>query len=74
MFTATDRVEYELGPIDIWVNDAFTSVFSRFEQFMVVVQETPSNDLMVAQTPFDYPAAANSAALVVAAADRQGQG
>jgi NAD(P)-dependent dehydrogenase (short-subunit alcohol dehydrogenase family) len=25
---AADRVERELGPIDIWVNDAMTSVFS----------------------------------------------
>lgn len=25
-----DRVEQELGPIDVWVNVAFTSVFSRF--------------------------------------------
>ena len=28
---AADRVEAELGPIDVWVNVAFTSVFSRFE-------------------------------------------
>jgi NAD(P)-dependent dehydrogenase (short-subunit alcohol dehydrogenase family) len=27
---AADRVEDELGPIDVWVNDAFTSVFARF--------------------------------------------
>jgi NAD(P)-dependent dehydrogenase (short-subunit alcohol dehydrogenase family) len=27
---AADRVENELGPIDVWVNDAFTSVFARF--------------------------------------------
>jgi NAD(P)-dependent dehydrogenase (short-subunit alcohol dehydrogenase family) len=27
---AADRVERELGPIDIWVNVAFTSVFARF--------------------------------------------
>ena len=27
---AADRVEAELGPIDVWVNDAFTSVFARF--------------------------------------------
>ncbi|MGH3413934.1 MAG: SDR family oxidoreductase [Marmoricola sp.] len=27
---AADRVEEELGPIDCWVNVAFTSVFSRF--------------------------------------------
>jgi NAD(P)-dependent dehydrogenase (short-subunit alcohol dehydrogenase family) len=27
---AADRVEDELGPIDCWVNVAFTSVFSRF--------------------------------------------
>src|SRR5690606_96737 len=27
---AADRVERELGPIDVWVNDAMTSVFSRF--------------------------------------------
>jgi NAD(P)-dependent dehydrogenase (short-subunit alcohol dehydrogenase family) len=29
---AADRVEAELGPIDVWVNDAFTSVFAPFEQ------------------------------------------
>ena len=27
---AADQVEDELGPIDVWVNDAFTSVFARF--------------------------------------------
>jgi len=27
---AADRVERELGPIDVWVNCAFTSVFARF--------------------------------------------
>ena len=25
---AADRVEHELGPIDVWVNDAMTSVFA----------------------------------------------
>lgn len=29
---AVDRVESELGPIDIWVNVAFTSVFAPFDQ------------------------------------------
>ncbi|HEX8099325.1 MAG TPA: SDR family oxidoreductase [Actinomycetota bacterium] len=28
--SAADRVESELGPIDVWVNNAMTSVFSRF--------------------------------------------
>ena len=28
--SAAERVENELGPIDVWVNVAFTSVFSRF--------------------------------------------
>ncbi len=27
---AAERVEHELGPIDVWVNDAMTSVFARF--------------------------------------------
>lgn len=27
---AADRIETELGPIDVWVNNAFTSVFARF--------------------------------------------
>ena len=27
---AADRVEDELGPVDVWVNDAFTSVFAPF--------------------------------------------
>ena len=26
-----DRVEGELGPVDAWINVAFTSVFARFE-------------------------------------------
>jgi NAD(P)-dependent dehydrogenase (short-subunit alcohol dehydrogenase family) len=29
---AAGRVEAELGPIDVWVNDAFTSVFAPFEE------------------------------------------
>ena len=29
---AVDRIESELGPIDVWVNVAFTSVFSPFDQ------------------------------------------
>src|ERR671934_734864 len=29
---AADRVEQELGPIDIWVNNAMTSVFAPFTQ------------------------------------------
>ncbi|HYZ38985.1 MAG TPA: SDR family oxidoreductase [Pseudonocardiaceae bacterium] len=29
---AADRVELELGPIDVWVNVAFTSVFAPFTQ------------------------------------------
>jgi len=29
---AVDRVETELGPIDVWVNVAFTSVFAPFEK------------------------------------------
>ena len=32
VFAAADRIEAEVGPIDIWVNVAFTSVFARFEQ------------------------------------------
>jgi NAD(P)-dependent dehydrogenase (short-subunit alcohol dehydrogenase family) len=30
VFAAADRVESELGPIEVWVNDAFTSVFAPF--------------------------------------------
>jgi NAD(P)-dependent dehydrogenase (short-subunit alcohol dehydrogenase family) len=42
---AADRVEDELGPIDVWVNDAFTSVFAPFmeiepEEFRRVTQVT----------------------------------
>jgi NAD(P)-dependent dehydrogenase (short-subunit alcohol dehydrogenase family) len=29
---AVERIESELGPIDVWVNAAFTSVFARFEE------------------------------------------
>jgi NAD(P)-dependent dehydrogenase (short-subunit alcohol dehydrogenase family) len=32
VFAVADRVEAELGAIDIWVNVAFTSVFSPFDQ------------------------------------------
>jgi NAD(P)-dependent dehydrogenase (short-subunit alcohol dehydrogenase family) len=32
VFAAVDRIETEVGPIDVWVNVAFTSVFSPFEQ------------------------------------------
>jgi NAD(P)-dependent dehydrogenase (short-subunit alcohol dehydrogenase family) len=32
VFAVADRVETELGPIDVWVNVAFTSVFSPFDQ------------------------------------------
>lgn len=42
---AADRVEGELGPIDVWVNDAFTSVFARFvdihpDEFLRVTEVT----------------------------------
>ncbi|MGZ6738862.1 MAG: SDR family oxidoreductase [Nocardioides sp.] len=42
---AADRVEAELGDIDVWVNDAFTSVFARFvdiepEEFRRVTEVT----------------------------------
>jgi NAD(P)-dependent dehydrogenase (short-subunit alcohol dehydrogenase family) len=32
VFTAAARVEDEAGPIDVWVNSAFTSVFAPFDQ------------------------------------------
>src|ERR1700744_1384470 len=32
VFAAAERVETELGPIDVWVNVAFTSVFAPFEK------------------------------------------
>jgi NAD(P)-dependent dehydrogenase (short-subunit alcohol dehydrogenase family) len=32
LYAAADRVERELGPIDIWVNDAMTSVFSPIKE------------------------------------------
>jgi short-subunit dehydrogenase len=32
VFAAADRIERELGPIDIWINDAMTTVFGRFQQ------------------------------------------
>jgi NAD(P)-dependent dehydrogenase (short-subunit alcohol dehydrogenase family) len=32
VLAAADRVEEELGPIDVWVNVAFTSVFAPFDQ------------------------------------------
>jgi len=32
VFAAAARIEEELGPIDVWVNVAFTSVFAPFDQ------------------------------------------
>lgn len=32
VFAAADRIEAEVGPIDVWVNVAFTSVFAPFDQ------------------------------------------
>src|SRR3954451_12877933 len=32
VFAAAERAESELGPIDIWVNVAFTSVFAPFDK------------------------------------------
>jgi NAD(P)-dependent dehydrogenase (short-subunit alcohol dehydrogenase family) len=32
VFAAADRIEREFGPIDVWVNVAFASVFAPFEQ------------------------------------------
>jgi len=32
VFAAAEQVETEAGPIDVWVNDAFTSVFSPFHR------------------------------------------
>jgi short-subunit dehydrogenase len=32
VFAAVDRMEREAGPIDVWVNVAFTSVFAPFDQ------------------------------------------
>jgi NAD(P)-dependent dehydrogenase (short-subunit alcohol dehydrogenase family) len=32
VFAVAERVEAEIGPIDVWVNVAFTSVFSPFDQ------------------------------------------
>lgn len=42
---AADRIEHELGPIDVWVNVAFTSVFAPFtrirpEEFVRVTEVT----------------------------------
>ena len=42
---AADRIERELGPIDIWVNNAFAGIFSRFmdvtpEEYERVTQVT----------------------------------
>jgi NAD(P)-dependent dehydrogenase (short-subunit alcohol dehydrogenase family) len=32
VFAAADQVERELGPIDVWINDAMTSIFSPLAQ------------------------------------------
>lgn len=45
VFAAAERIEQELGPIDIWVNNAMTTVFGRFrtltpEQFERVTKVT----------------------------------
>jgi NAD(P)-dependent dehydrogenase (short-subunit alcohol dehydrogenase family) len=45
VFAAAERIERELGPIDIWINNAMTTVFGRFdsvtpEQFERVTRVT----------------------------------
>jgi NAD(P)-dependent dehydrogenase (short-subunit alcohol dehydrogenase family) len=45
VFAAADRIERELGPIEIWINNAMTTVFGRFqsltpEQFERVTRVT----------------------------------
>jgi NADP-dependent 3-hydroxy acid dehydrogenase YdfG len=32
VFAAAERIEHELGPIDVWINDAMTTVFGRVLQ------------------------------------------
>jgi NAD(P)-dependent dehydrogenase (short-subunit alcohol dehydrogenase family) len=32
VFAAVEKMESEVGPIDVWVNDAFTSVFAPFDK------------------------------------------
>jgi NAD(P)-dependent dehydrogenase (short-subunit alcohol dehydrogenase family) len=32
MFDAAERIEAELGPVDIWINNAMTTVFARVDQ------------------------------------------
>jgi short-subunit dehydrogenase len=32
VFAAANMIEADLGPIDIWINDAMTTVFGRFQQ------------------------------------------
>jgi NAD(P)-dependent dehydrogenase (short-subunit alcohol dehydrogenase family) len=32
VFAAADKVEANIGPIDVWINDAFTSVFAPFDK------------------------------------------
>ncbi len=32
VFAAADKVEADIGPIDVWINDAFTSVFAPFDK------------------------------------------
>src|SRR5688572_26511361 len=32
VFAAAERVEHELGPIDVWINNAMTTVFGRVDQ------------------------------------------
>jgi short-subunit dehydrogenase len=45
VFAAAERIDKELGPVDIWINNAMTTVFGRFdsltpEQFERVTQVT----------------------------------
>ncbi len=45
VFAVAERVDSELGPIDVWINDAFTSVFAPFskitaEEFRRVTEVT----------------------------------
>jgi len=33
LMAAADRIERELGPIDIWINNAMTTIFGRFDDY-----------------------------------------
>ena len=69
VFAAADRIETELGPIDIWINNAMTTVFGRFdtlapEEFERVTKVTYLGYVWGTRAALDHMRARNHGTIV----------